>query len=160
MKRAIPFPHPITIMNRVKGDAYKRLRFVASSRDFPRTVCADMSQGDKCVISQYTLCMPRMLIHVVNSTNLIPVVQRQLRTVAFRPFAARVFKYAVGESKSANYIMAMDMAEDYGSLMNSNATICPAASPGPSLDASYESSVSLSCPSILGSLKDEDADHD
>ncbi|XP_044724297.1 cytochrome p450 domain-containing protein [Hirsutella rhossiliensis] len=103
-------------MIRYKADVYKRLR-------------------DKYGLPIYTLRMPGARIYVVNSTALIPVVQRQFRTVAFTPFAARAFKFAMGGSKTANDIIAVDMTEDHGYLMSFDKAIHPAVTPGPALDA-------------------------
>lgn len=85
--------------------------------------------------------MPGARIYVVNSTSLIPIIQRQFRTVAFTPFAARAFKYAMGGSKAANDIMALDMTEDHGYLMSFDTAIHPAVSPGPALDAMNRASI-------------------
>ena len=85
--------------------------------------------------------MPGARIYVVNSTNLIPIVQRQFRTVAFTPFAARAFEYAMGGSKTASEIMKTGMTEDHGYLMSFDKAIHPALSPGPALDATNRASV-------------------
>ncbi|KAG8158124.1 hypothetical protein KVR01_011885 [Diaporthe batatas] len=122
IETTIPFLSPIIAMIRYKADVYTRLM-------------------DKYGLPIYTLRMPGARIYVVNSTNLIPVVQRQFRTVAFTPFAARAFKYAMGGSKTANDIMATDMTEDHGYLMSFDTAIHPAVSPGPALDAMNRASV-------------------
>lgn len=85
--------------------------------------------------------MPGARISVVNSTNLVPAVQRQFRAVAFALFAARAFKYAMGGSKTANDMMAMNMTEDHGYLMSFGKAIHPAVSPGPALDTMNRASI-------------------
>jgi hypothetical protein len=141
IETTIPFAGPIIAMIRYKADVYERLRFVASSRDSNCIASANSEPRDKFGLPIYTLRMPGARIYVVNSTNLIPVIQRQFRTIAFTPWAARAFKYAMGGSKTAKDIMEVDMTEDHGYLMSFDTAIHPTVSPGPALDAMNRASV-------------------
>jgi len=73
-------------------------------------------------------------MYVVNSTALIPVIQRQFRTLAFTPIEARSAEYAMGGSKTATEILAKDMTGDKGYLMSFAKYIHPSVTPGMKLD--------------------------
>lgn len=88
----------------------------------------------------YTLRMPGTRMYVVNSTALIPVVQRQFMTLAFPPIEVRAVVNAMGASKTAEAILMKDVDAKDGNWnraypVSFSKAIHPAMSPGPSLDA-------------------------
>ncbi|KAI1146364.1 cytochrome P450 [Nemania diffusa] len=89
----------------------------------------------------YTLRFPGTRIYVINSTSLIPVVQRQYKTLAFGPIEVRAAENVMGASKAAVKIMSHDMTADHGYLATFNNSIHPALSPGAELDAMNRVSV-------------------
>ncbi|KAI0188147.1 cytochrome P450 [Xylaria flabelliformis] len=89
----------------------------------------------------YTLRLPGSRIYVINSTSLIPVAQRQFKTLAFGPIEVRAAENVMGASKATVSIMAADVVDDKGYLMTFNHAIHPALSPGPELDAMNRVSV-------------------
>ncbi|KAK4198278.1 putative 25-hydroxycholesterol 7-alpha-hydroxylase [Triangularia verruculosa] len=82
----------------------------------------------------YTLRLPGIRLYVVNSTNLIPVVQRQWRILIFPPVTARASEFAMGGSKEALAIMREDMITDNGFMHSFIRATHPALSNGPVLD--------------------------
>lgn len=83
----------------------------------------------------YTLRFPAGLrIYVVNSTSLIPIVQRQWRTLLFPPVTTWACDVVLGGSKKALNIIRADMASDTGFLHAFIKTIHPALSRGAALD--------------------------
>ncbi|KAI1320143.1 cytochrome P450 [Xylariaceae sp. FL0255] len=89
----------------------------------------------------YTLRLPGSRIYVVNSTSLIPTVQRQSKTLAFGPIELRAAENVMGISKTAIKIMSKDVVDDHGYLMTFTHAIHPALSPGTELDAMNRVSV-------------------
>ncbi|KAH9909836.1 cytochrome P450 oxidoreductase [Xylariomycetidae sp. FL2044] len=89
----------------------------------------------------YTLRLPGSRIYVINSTALIPVAQRQFKTVAFGPIEVRAAQNVMGASKQAVEIMSNSMIADHGYLPSFAKAIHPALSPGAQLDAMNNVSV-------------------
>ncbi|KAI0400028.1 cytochrome P450 [Xylaria palmicola] len=89
----------------------------------------------------YTLRMPGSRLYVINSTSLIPVAQRQFKTLAFGPIEVRAAENVMGASKKAVKIMSDDMVADRGYLITFNQSIHPALSPGVELDSMNRVSV-------------------
>ncbi|KAI0142915.1 cytochrome P450 [Xylariaceae sp. FL1272] len=83
----------------------------------------------------YTLRLPGSRIYVVHSTSLIPVVQRQFKTLAFGPIELRAAENVMGISKAAISIMSEGVVDDNGYLGAFTHAIHPALSPGSELDA-------------------------
>lgn len=82
----------------------------------------------------YTLRLPGARLYIVNSTNLIPVVQRQWRTLLFPPVSARASEVAMGGSKEALAIIRDDMVTESGFMHAFIKAVHPALSSGSALD--------------------------
>ncbi|KAI1413780.1 cytochrome P450 [Hypoxylon sp. FL1857] len=82
----------------------------------------------------YTLRLPGTRLYIVNSTALIPVIQRQWRTLLFPPVTARASEAAMGGSKEAMDIMRRDMVTDNGLLPGFIKVVHPTLAAGPALD--------------------------
>lgn len=82
----------------------------------------------------YTLRLPGIRLYIVNSTNLIPVVQRQWRTLLFPPVSARASEVAMGGSKEALEIIRDDMVTDSGFMHAFIKATHPGLSSGSALD--------------------------
>ncbi|KAI1487550.1 cytochrome P450 [Biscogniauxia mediterranea] len=119
---SIPFLGPIIGMITQKSKFYNNLR---NKHGYP----------------VYTLRLPGSRLYVINSTALIPVAQRQFKTLAFGPIEARAAENVMGASKAAIAIMTKDLVADHGYLSTFTKAIHPALSPGPGLDAMNHVSV-------------------
>jgi hypothetical protein len=73
-------------------------------------------------------------MYIVNSTSLIPFLQKQWRTVSFAAIAADA-GIAVGMSKEAVKIMHQDLTSEHGFSNSWPQFIIPVMSPGKDLDA-------------------------
>lgn len=62
----------------------------------------------------YTLRIPGARLYVINSLDLIPVVQRQWRTLLFPPIQVKAAKAAMGASDNAIKVLEKDMITDKG----------------------------------------------
>lgn len=83
----------------------------------------------------YTLRIPGVRLYVINSLDLIPVVQRQWRTLIFAPIQVKAAKAAMGASKKALDIMGSDMVTEKGFMSGMVKATHPTMSSGPALDA-------------------------
>ncbi|CAG8958374.1 hypothetical protein HYFRA_00011051 [Hymenoscyphus fraxineus] len=86
----------------------------------------------------YTLRLPGARLYVVNSTSLIPVVQRQYKTLAFPPIEAHASMRLCATSKIANEILGTNVNGEegnWGFSMTFYKTILAPLAPGPDLDA-------------------------
>ncbi|KAI1074301.1 cytochrome P450 [Whalleya microplaca] len=81
----------------------------------------------------YTLRLPGVRLYIVNSTNLIPVIQRQWRTLLFPPVTVRASEAAMGGSKEAIDIMCQDMVTEKGFLPGLIKVVHPSLAAGPTL---------------------------
>lgn len=81
-------------------------------------------------------------MYIVNSTELIPLLQKQWRTVSFAAIAADA-GHTVGMSKEANEIMHRDLTSEHGFSVSWPRYIVPAMSPGKDLDAINRRSVEV-----------------
>ncbi|KEY73661.1 hypothetical protein S7711_07708 [Stachybotrys chartarum IBT 7711] len=82
----------------------------------------------------HTLRIPGARLYVVNSAALIPLVQRQWRTLIFPPIQARAAKTAMDASKEALGILCDDMTTEEGFLPKYTNQIYPTPSSGAALD--------------------------
>ncbi|KAK0671587.1 putative 25-hydroxycholesterol 7-alpha-hydroxylase [Cercophora samala] len=82
----------------------------------------------------YTLRLPGTRLYIVNSINLIPIVQRQWRTLIFPPVSARASEAAMGVSKQALAVIREDMVTDTGFFHTFIKATHPSLSSGPALD--------------------------
>ncbi|KAK9418585.1 putative Cytochrome P450 [Seiridium unicorne] len=83
----------------------------------------------------YTLRIPGTRIYVINSLDLIPVVQRQWRTLIFAPIQVKAAKAAMGVSKDSIEILELDMVTESGFINGMVKATHPTISSGPALDA-------------------------
>lgn len=92
--------------------------------------------------------MPGSRIYVINSTSLIPVVQRQFRTLAFTALESNLIRDLMGVSKSTHDIMSRNLVRDEGYLMVFPKYIHSAVSAGPGLDSMNRRSVEILAESL------------
>lgn len=92
--------------------------------------------------------MPGSRIYVINSTSLIPAVQRQFRTLAFTALESRLARDLMGVSKSTHDIISHNLVRDEGYLMTFPKFIHSAVSAGPGLDAMNRRSVEVLAESL------------
>ncbi|KAI1759917.1 cytochrome P450 [Hypoxylon sp. FL1150] len=116
IENAIPFISPILSMAAKKANFYSLMR-------------------DRYNLPLYSLRMPGSRIYVVNSTSLIPVVQRQFRTLSFTALESKLARDVMGVSKNTHEIISRDNTRDEGYLMTFPKYIHPAVSAGLGLDA-------------------------
>jgi hypothetical protein len=81
----------------------------------------------------YTLRLPGIRLYIVNSAHLIPLVQKQWRTLIFPPVSAQAAKTAMGASKHALDIVCEDMKTEEGFVPKLSRTIYPTLSSGDAL---------------------------
>jgi len=125
----IPFISPILGMTSRKAKFYTEMR-------------------DKYKLPIYTLRMPGSRIYVVNSTSLIPVVQRQHRALSFTALEANISKDVIGVNAATQAIIGRDVNKDEGYLMSFPKYIHSAVSAGPHLDAMNRRSVEVLADSL------------
>ncbi|KAI0202880.1 cytochrome P450 [Astrocystis sublimbata] len=111
----VPFMSPLIGMIREKSQFYLRLR-------------------DTSKLPIYTLRLPFTRIYIVNSTDLIPSLQKQWRTISFAAIAADAGS-VVGMSKAAVKVMHENITSEHGFSVSWPRFIVPAMSPGEDLDA-------------------------
>ncbi|KAI1860424.1 hypothetical protein JX265_009823 [Neoarthrinium moseri] len=83
----------------------------------------------------YTMRIPGSRLFVVNSLDLIPVVQRHWRTLIFAPVQIKAAQAAMGVSKRTIAVMERDMVTEAGFVNGMIKTTHPTVSNGPGLDA-------------------------
>ncbi|KAL7621627.1 hypothetical protein AAE478_008953 [Parahypoxylon ruwenzoriense] len=121
----IPFLSPVFGM--VKGNS----RFYNQMRDkYPS-------------LPIYTLRLPGTRLYIINSTSLIPVVQRQHRVLSFAPVEARATKTFMGASKPGIEIVSRNMGSDDGFVPGFLRAVHPALSAGPELDDLNKNSIQV-----------------
>lgn len=86
--------------------------------------------------------MPFSRMYVVNSTELIPALQRHWRTVSFGALAADA-GYLVGLSKEGNEILHRDLTSEHGFSLSWPKYIMSAMGPGKDLDNINRKSVEI-----------------
>ncbi|GAP82419.1 putative cytochrome P450 oxidoreductase [Rosellinia necatrix] len=82
----------------------------------------------------YTLRLPGSRLYIINDTSLIPIVQRQVRTLSISPIMVRIFSHFMGVSKQALDIMGSDPLEHHGFVHQITLETGKGLSPGPNLD--------------------------
>lgn len=92
--------------------------------------------------------MPGSRIYVVNSTSLIPVVQRQFRVLSFTALEASIAQDVLGVSKPVHEIISRDVSRDDSYLMSFPKYIHPAVHAGPHLDAMNRKAVEVLADSL------------
>lgn len=83
----------------------------------------------------FTLRLPGTRIYAINSVDLIPVVQRQWRTLIFAPIQVKAAQAAMGASKEAVAIMEQDLVTEHGFINGMVKVTHPTMSNGADLDA-------------------------
>lgn len=78
-----------------------------------------------------------MRVYVINSTDLIPIAQKQIRILDFAPMEAIVAINVMGSSPSGKKILVRnrDGIEDFSYAIKFDEAIHPAVTPGVKLDA-------------------------
>ncbi|KAK8051773.1 cytochrome P450 oxidoreductase [Apiospora rasikravindrae] len=99
-------------------------------------------ETDQYRLPIYTLRLPFQRIYVVNSTGLIPELQKQWRSVSFAAIAAAAGS-VVGMSKDALRIMHQDLTSEHGFSVSWPHFIAPSMAPGKELDAITRRSVEV-----------------
>ncbi|KAI1373947.1 cytochrome P450 oxidoreductase [Hypoxylon crocopeplum] len=89
---------------------------------------------DKYKMPIYTLRLPGSRLYIINDTSIIPVLQRQVRTLSISPMMVRVFSHFMGVSEQALDIMGRDPIEDHGFVHQITLETGKGLSPGPNLD--------------------------
>ncbi|KAI1408107.1 cytochrome P450 [Hypoxylon sp. FL1857] len=115
LENAIPFLSPIVSMAKRGSKFHSYLR-------------------DKYKLPIYTLRLPGSRLYIINDTSLIPVVQRQVRTLSISPVMVRIFSHFMGVSKQALDVMGRDPIEDHGFVHQITLETGKGLSPGPNLD--------------------------
>ncbi|KAF2119897.1 putative 25-hydroxycholesterol 7-alpha-hydroxylase, partial [Lophiotrema nucula] len=98
---------------------------------------------DKYDLPIYTLRLPGTRIYVVNSTNLIPAVQRQARVLDFAPVEARAAINVMGATPAGKEILNLerDGVGKHAYAIEFDKAIHPAVTAGVNLDAMNRLSV-------------------
>lgn len=81
-------------------------------------------------------------MYIVNATELIPVLQKQWRTISFAAIAADAGKL-VGMSKEGIEILHRDLTSEHGFSVSWPKYITPVMGPGEDLDAINRKSVEI-----------------
>lgn len=113
---SMPFVGPVVEMARQKSRFHSRLR-------------------DKLGLPIYTLRLPGTRMYVVNSTSLIPAVQRLYRTISFTAIEAQAAANIFSLAKPALKIVKHGLMEDDSYTGTFASAIHPALTPGANLDA-------------------------
>ncbi|OAX85450.1 hypothetical protein ACJ72_00175 [Emergomyces africanus] len=91
---------------------------------------------DKYNLPMYTLRMPGQRIYIVNSSSLIPPLQRRIKTIAFAPIEAQAAATVMGVGPAGNAIIGSDKMFEHDSYLSTFVpSTHPALSPGAGLDA-------------------------
>lgn len=89
---------------------------------------------DKLSLPIYTLRLPGSRLYIINDTALIPILQRQVRTLSNAPILVRVFSHFMGISGKALEIMSRDPIESHGFVHQITVETSKGLTPGPNLD--------------------------
>lgn len=86
----------------------------------------------------HTLRLPGIRLYVVNDNSLIPIIERQTRTLSFAPLEFHATTTILGTSKATNETMARDPGSDQNHFAVFRKTVRPVLARGPSLDAMFK----------------------
>lgn len=89
----------------------------------------------------FTIRLPYFRIYVVNSTKLIPIVQRHVDTISFSPIMVEMSSRFMAVSDKTSEIIRRDPMDDHGFVAGMSQTTHIDLSPGQSLDSLNEESV-------------------
>ncbi|KAI0141571.1 cytochrome P450 oxidoreductase [Xylariaceae sp. FL1272] len=115
IENALPFLSPIVEMQQKGANYHRHLR-------------------NKHKLPIHTLRLPGSRLYVVNDTALIPIVQRQSKTLSISHMMVRVFFHFMGVSPQALNIMGCDPVEDHGFVHQITLQTVEGINPGPNLD--------------------------
>ncbi|KAI1760118.1 cytochrome P450 oxidoreductase [Hypoxylon sp. FL1150] len=134
LENAIPFLSPVIgmVTRGSKFHSYLRLDIVQIRRQLTHSLT--FADRDKYKLPPYTLRLPGSRLYIINDTSLIPVVQRQVRTLSISPMMVRVFSHFMGVSKQGLDIMGRDPIEHHGFVHQMTLETGKGLSPGPNLD--------------------------
>ncbi|KAI0843827.1 cytochrome P450 [Daldinia vernicosa] len=129
-ERSIPFLSPIMGIIKYKTLYYNNIR----------------KEGNRLPI--YTLRLPRIRAYIINATELIPVLQRQWRTISFTPIMASAGQTALGMSQAGTDILQKDITSDSNSVVGLMPIMARVMAPGPSLNSMVRTAVKVMTNSI------------
>lgn len=138
----IPFFSPLIRMLKDKAQLHLRLR---SAHCFRKPFWSNLTTclyRDSHGLPIYTIRLPFTRIYVVNDTDLIPVLQRQWRTISFAAITASAGTVC-GMSKKALNIMNHDLTNEDAFSISWPRFIASSLAPGPELDAINKKSVEV-----------------
>ncbi|KAK8075550.1 hypothetical protein PG997_010213 [Apiospora hydei] len=92
-------------------------------------------------LPMFTMRFPYFRIYVVNSTKLIPIVQRHVKTISFSPIEVEMSARFMAVSKKTFEIISRDPMDDHGFVAGMSQTTHVDLSPGRRLDSLNEDSV-------------------
>ncbi|KAH9905705.1 cytochrome P450 [Xylariomycetidae sp. FL2044] len=118
---AVPFISPLTAMYSAG------LRYWNMNRNLPI----------------YTLRVPGARLYVVNSTPLIPQIQKHTRVISFAPIMIRLISTMTGLSKEGHEIVSHEPLENHGYSLALARNIHQSLAPGPKLDVLNRYSVKV-----------------
>lgn len=90
----------------------------------------------------HTLRLPFSRIYVVNSTELIPALQKQWRFISFSAISADA-GFLVGISKEGNELLHRDLTSEHGFINTSRNSSMSAMGPGKELDSINRDAIEL-----------------
>ncbi|KAK7987257.1 cytochrome P450 [Apiospora saccharicola] len=105
-----------------------------------------------------TLRLPYFRIYVVNSTKLIPIVQRHVSTFSFSPILVDMSARFMAVSKKTYEIISRDPMDDHGFVAGMSRATHAYLSPGSMLDSLNEASVRILADS-LGTIDNKGPQH-
>jgi len=84
-----------------------------------------------------------MRLYIINSTELIPIVQRHFRILDFAPLEAKAAMNVMGASPEGRKILVREVegVGEFGYPILFDKAIHPAVTPGPKLDAMNKLSI-------------------
>ncbi|KAI1634626.1 cytochrome P450 [Biscogniauxia mediterranea] len=104
--------------------------------------------GEHSDLPIYTVRLPGFRLYIVNSTALIPIVQRRVRTISFSPIMVQMAARYMAVSKETFEIISRDPIDNHGFVAGMNKTTHIDLSPGPQLDSLNKKSIEV----LLASL--------
>lgn len=131
----IPFLSPMIGMAKT-AKFYIELRWV--SCDWARDLLlGSVSPSDKYNLPIYTLRLPGSRIYVINSINLIPAVERQVRVLDFAPIESRAAIYVMGATPAGQKILKMNRngVGEHSYAIEFGKSIHPTVTSGAKLDS-------------------------
>ncbi|KAI1460935.1 cytochrome P450 [Annulohypoxylon moriforme] len=89
----------------------------------------------------YTLRVPGFRLYVVNSTALIPIIQRRVKTISFSPIMVEMAARYMAVSKEAFKVISKNPMDDHGFIAGMSKTTHVDLSHGPQLDSLNEKTI-------------------